>query len=322
MKANTIDRRNKAPMKLSEYCSSGREPHVFRADGPDGLLGVHADIIASSLNPEEKIHYLLYTPIREAGNAPFGIHAEPASHALAITDKRFLISKNMHIDKIPPIVQDIPFSQVICIEVGNALLLGWLAIRYREKGQLSCASLFYTARGSHHFEAVVREFRKTHGKSQNYLSAGGITWTEVWEQAPKPQTAILKSLILEEEKPAYLFRSTETWVTEKRRRKKVCITAEGRLLVTDCGLIHAVDERPIAPHILSYGVNVCCIPPDAIHSAVYVEKKEHAISQHILRMQIGYSPVMINYDIPFDGDKSAGVNDFVCAVREVNRQGE
>jgi len=314
MNTNTIDKKNKASIKLSEYRSSGRESHVFRAEHPEGLIGAHADLIAASLNLGEKIHYLLYSPIREAGYAPFGIHAEPASHALAVTDHRFLISKDRHIDKIPPTVQDIPFSQVICIEIGSALLLGWLAVRFIENGQLSCASLFYTARGSHHFEAAVREFRKRHGKTQNYLYEGGMTWTDLWEQTPKPQADILKSIILEEEKPAYLFHSTETWGMETRRRKEICLAAEGVFLATDYGFIHASDERRISPHILSYGVNVRCVPPGALYSLAHIEKEEHRLCLHILRMYAGIPPAIVDIDIPFDRDRSDRVEDFICAM--------
>ncbi|MEN6319399.1 MAG: hypothetical protein ABFD82_11675 [Syntrophaceae bacterium] len=319
MNVSTTDKTRVFFMKLSDYRSSGRESHVFKAERPAGLLGAHVDLITSSLKPEENIQYLLYAPIREAGNAPFGIHAEPASHALAVTDKRFLISKDRHIDTDAPTVQDIPFSHVISVEVGNALLLGWLAIRFIENGQVSCASLFYTARGSHHFEAAIREFRNKHGKTHTHLSAGGITWNEVWEHTPKSQAAILKPLTLEDEKPLYLFHSSETWNMEKKRRKKVCLAAEGRLLVTDRGLIHAVDEQPIAPHILSYGVNVCCISLAAVLSAEYVEMKKHGMIQHMLKLQAGFLSAIVNYEILLNRDKSVGVDDFVRTIQEINR---
>jgi hypothetical protein len=319
MNASTIDKPHKASIKLSEYRSRGREPHVFRAEGPEGLIGAHTDLIAASLNPEERIHYLLYSPMREAGVAPFGIHAEPASHALAVTDHRFLISKDRHIDTVAPTVQNIPFSQVICVEIGSALLLGWIAIHFIENGQLSCASLFYTARGSHHFERVTHKFRQLHGKTKNHWPAESIKWTEIWEQTPKPQTEILKSIILEEEKPVYLFRSTETWGTEKRKRKQVCLAAEGLLLVTDCGLIYAVDERPIRPHIRSYGVNVYCIPPGALYSLAHIEKEEYGLCRHIFRLQAGTPPATIGLDIPFDGNANDNVADFLRTVQEMKR---
>lgn len=293
------------------YKSTGRESHVFRSERPEGLLGMHADLIASALKAEEKIHYLLYSPIRNASIRPFGICAVPASHALAVTDERFLISQDQHIDTIAPTVTEIPFSQVICIEIGNALLLGWLVIRFIKDGQLSDASLFYTARGSHHFERAVCEFRKMHGISQNSLSECGIIWTEVWKQTPKPHTDILKSIILEKEKPVSLFRATEFWGTEKRRRKQVCLAVEGSLLVTDLGFLYAVDEQPIAPHIMSYGVNVCCIPSDSLYSVSYLEEERHGVCCPILRLKAGRPPAVISYDIPIHGSSNDNVVDFL-----------
>ena len=306
-------------IKQHEYKSRGRELHVFKAENPEGLLGVHTNLIASSLNPEERIHYLLYAPIREAESAPFNIHAKPASHAFAVTDHRFLISKDRHIDTIAPIVQDIPFSQVICIEIGSALLLGWLAIHFIENGQLSCASLFHTARGSHHFERAIHAFRQLYGKTNNHWPAEDIMWTDIWKRTPKPQTEILKPIILEEENPAYLFRSTETWGTEKHRRKQVCLAAEGRLLVTDWGLLYAVDEKPIAPHILSYGVNVYCIPSGALYSASILEKEEHGLCRPIVRLQAGKPPAIMDIDVSFDGNAHDNVADFVHTVQGMKR---
>jgi hypothetical protein len=305
--------------KQHPFKSTGRESHVFRVESPEGLIGVHADLIASSLRPEESIHYLIYAPVREAGDAPFGMHAEPASHALAVTDYRFLISKDRHIAAIAPTVQEIPFSQVVCVEIGNALLLGWLSIRFIENGQLSCTSLFYTARGSHHFEKAIREFRNVYGKAQSVAPAHSITWANVWEKTPKMQSDIIKSLILKEENPLYLLRSTESWGVQKRGRKKVCLATEGVLLVTDWGLIHAVDEQPVSPHILSYGVNVRYIPSSALYALDHFEKEEHGVCRHMLRLQAGKPPAVISYDIPFDESTDYNVAEFVHAMQEMKR---
>ncbi len=306
-------------MKLSEYRSTGKESHVFKAESPAGLLGVHTDLIASALNPGEIIHYLIYVPIREAGCTPFGIHAKPASHALMVTDQRFLISKDCHIEKIAPTIQDIPYPKVVCIEIGNALLLGWLAIHFIENGQLSCTSLFYTARGSHHFERTVCEFRKVCGKSQIAPPKRDITWVDVWEKTPNLQSDVIKSLIVNEETPRYLFCSMETWGMEKHKRKKVCLATDGVLLATDWGLIHAIDEHPVAPHILSYGVNVRCIPSASLYSLEHLEKEEQGRCLDIFKLQVGTPPAVITYNIPFDRNTNDSVEDFVQAMERMKR---
>lgn len=108
--------------RRTEYCSSGREPWVYEAETPQDLLGVHAELIASSLLPAEGLRYLLYSPIWDGDWAPFGITAQPASHALAITDTRFLLSRNLHREDAEPEVISIPFERVLWAEYGNAIL--------------------------------------------------------------------------------------------------------------------------------------------------------------------------------------------------------
>jgi hypothetical protein len=91
------------------------------------------------------------------------------------------------------------------------------------------------------------------------------------------------------------------------------------LLATDWGLIYAVDERPIAPHILSYGVNVYCIPPGALYSLTRIEKEEMGICRHILRIQAGKPPATIGLDIPFDENANDDIADFLRTVQEMKR---
>ncbi len=174
-------------MKLSDYHSSGKEPYVFRAEGPEGLIGVHAGLIASALRPEERIHYLLYAPIRRAEKAPFHIQADPGSHAVAVTGHRFLISRDLHDEVSAPSIQSIPFSQVLCVEIGSDLLLGWLVISFESEGTVSRSSLLYTSTGSHHFESVVREYRRLSGEIRPFPPEEALGWPTVWRLAPRSQ---------------------------------------------------------------------------------------------------------------------------------------
>ncbi len=47
-------------MMSSNWQSTGKEPQVFRAEKPEELFGVHADLIAAALTPGERLRYLLY----------------------------------------------------------------------------------------------------------------------------------------------------------------------------------------------------------------------------------------------------------------------
>src|SRR5437667_6696230 len=128
-------------MTPSGWQSTGREPGVFRAERPEELFGVHADLIAAALTPGERLRYLLYAPIWDGGEAPFGIWSHPASHAVAVTEHRFLLSEDRHTKGIIPSVRAIPFDQVLYVELGRALLLGWFAIRFIEEDVLCHTAL-------------------------------------------------------------------------------------------------------------------------------------------------------------------------------------
>jgi len=77
--------------------SNGRESWVFRAADPSELLGVHAEHIGRALDPGEELRYLLYSPMWEGHGGPFDITAPPASHAVAVSERRFLISRDPHL---------------------------------------------------------------------------------------------------------------------------------------------------------------------------------------------------------------------------------
>lgn len=177
--------------------------------------------------------------------------------------------------------------------------------------------MFYTARGSHHFERAIREFRNMYEKSQNYIPAEGATWADVWEKTPKMQSDIIRSLILKKENPLYLLRSKEIWGAQKRGKKKTFLAPNSVLLVTDWGFIHAVDEPPVSSQMLSYGVNVRCIPLDALYSIEHFEKEEYGICRHILRLQTGIHPAIMNTEIRFNERANDSVAEFVRAIQEM-----
>lgn len=305
-------------MKLSDYHSSGKEPYVFRADGPEGLIGVHAELIASAVEPGEKIYYLLYAPIRKAGNAPFDIQAEPGSHAVAVTDHRFLISKDFHDEEAPPSIRSIPFDRILRIEVGSALLLGWFVVTFEDDGVLSKSSLFYTSTGSHHFEAAVREYRRLTGKTPAFSNETAIGWHAVWRLTPHSQIDFLKSLITDEERPVNILRFRETWMKVKKSDKKICLTTEGVILATDRrGCLHVTEEKPISPGILAYGINAFCFPIDIVRSALIVKGEKDNLAPGILRIELERTSVLVNHDLPLAQESFESAKEWLEHLRQL-----
>ncbi len=308
---------DKMSLKMAPYQSRGKEPYVFRTEKPEGLLGVHADLIAGALTPEEKLYYLLYAPIRQTDQVRFGIEAEPASHAVAVTSKRFIVSKDHHVGGIPPTVETIPFSTVIRVEYGNALLLGWFVIHHVAEGVISRVSMTYTATGNQHFASVIREYRRlTLGYSTDPVSAENPLWIGIFGQTAKPQLEMLKPIITEGERPSHVFRSSEIWGAGKKRRRKACLATEGIFVATDHGLIHAIDDHALSPKMLTFGVNICCIPMDALLGAAHIEKLVHGHRLSFLQLEIGRGHIKTLYELSFDEKRSDNSQHFITEVRD------
>lgn len=305
-------------MKLSDYRSSGKEPYVFRADGPDGLVGGHADLIASALQPEERIHYLLYAPVRKADKAPFDVQAAPASHAVAVTGRRFLISRDLHDEAATPSVQSIPFDRVLCVEVGSALLLGWLVITFENERALSRSSLFYTSTGSHHFEAAVREYRRLTEKARAVSQGETIGWHAAWRLTPRSQVDLLKSLITDDEKPLDILRFREKWEEGEKRNRKICQATDGILLVTGRrGFLCITEERPINPGMLAYGINACCFPASAIRSAMNVMRANKNSVSYCMCIELERPPAVFTFDIPLSREEFDSAERWLGHVRKL-----
>ncbi|NWG03757.1 MAG: hypothetical protein HXY44_12970 [Syntrophaceae bacterium] len=302
--------------------SSGRESFVFRANRPEGLLGVHSDLMEMSLRPNEALLYLLYAPIWPEKKGPFGLHATPGSHAVAVTRGRFIISENQHREGILPTVQSIPFDRVLYIRLGTALSLGWFGIQFIEEKKTFSKTLFFTATGIAHFQSLIREYRRNNITNGDRFPKK-IDWVDVWQRTPMTQVDRLKSLLIEGEFPFSTLRSSEAWALRRKgwRNIPVYLSTNGILISSSLGFIHATDEPCIRPKMFSFGVNVSCIAFDALKSAQILERKMHGKGLSFLRMELSRENVMIDFDIPFDGSSFEDAENLVYFLSERRKTG-
>ena len=311
--------------------SSGNEPHVLKMDEPRQLLGVHADLIEGALGQGEKILYLIYSPLWESGNALLdlknaagarwerkkeilGLAAYPSSHAVAVTEKRFVISEDRHLQGIAPTVQIVPYDRVVSVRLGSAVLLGWFTIQYEEKEKLASIALLYAAStGIGHFHRAIREYRKRLKPIDGHQRLPSRLWAEVWLRASNLQMERLQFLQREAEYPSFLIHSSETWSTVKKfwRRVPVCTKMKSLFVATNFGFFYAVDEPPKKPGMPKLGVDVCCLPPEAIKSAVLVEEAGEGKTPPFLKLGIGRNSPLAPMEIPLDLDASRSASDLV-----------
>jgi len=290
--------------RIPEYRLTGKKPYVFRAEKLDDLPGVHADLMRKTLRHDEGMLYLLYSPISPEENGPFGLSATPGSHSVAVTKHRFVISQNQHRKGSVPTIQSIPFRRVLYVELGNAVFFGWFSIQFVADDKPSCATLFFPATtGMKHFGIAVRKYRNMTGPAYDRLSVDTIDWADIWRHTPKTEVDHLKPLILREELPFNILRSSERWILRKRLRKSipVYLSRNGILVSTNFGLIHATDEPCTRPEIFSFGVNASCIAFDGLKSAQLLEKSMNGRPLCFLQLKIGRGNVTVDFDIPFDG---------------------
>jgi hypothetical protein len=311
--------------------SSGKEPHVLKVDEPRNLFGAHADLIKGALGRGEQILYLIYSPIWESESAFLdlkhftGAHWEnkreilelsvyPASHTLAVTERRFIISQDRHLEGVPPTVQSIPYDRMVSVRLGSAFLLGWFTVQYEEKQKLSSTALLFTAStGIGHFHRAVREYRKRFKPVDIHQTLPGRLWAEVWPKASSPQMERLQFLLREAEFPIFLIHSSETWNPVKKlwRRASMCIKPKSLFVATNFGFFHAVDEPPQKPGMPSLGVEVFSLPPEAIKSAVLVEEPTDGKTPPFLTLGLGRNSALTHMEISLDLDASRSAADLV-----------
>lgn len=243
---------------MTQRFFSGRESWVFRAYALEELCGHHADLIGQVLGLNEHVEYLLYSPRREASGAPFGVRNGTGSHALAVTKDRFVVSRDSHQPGQSPTVCEIPFANILVIELGEALTLGWLVIRFVAQDRIADESIFFQSSGIDHFRAAVRSWRR-HAQSSGVREFVPESWEPVWSRTPPYLRNQCEPLLLEEERPRAVLHVAETWRRLAQHRPPVCLSAAALCAVTDSMVLLVQSERPHQPGTLVFAVQVTCL---------------------------------------------------------------
>jgi hypothetical protein len=285
--------------------SNGKEPWVFRAAGPSELLGAHAELVGQALEPGESLRYLLYSPMWDGRGGPFGIRATPASHAVAVTGHRFVISADEHLTGAPPSLLSIPFPAVVSVESGSALMLGWLVIRYVEGGAMQSATVLYRALGRKHVTAAVRAYRAAICRGLPDRETSALPWSDVSQRIGERAWEELEPLLTEAETPL----TTASWhaVHGLRRRGRgdnlVCLAAAGALLVSSFALF-VVGSDPEAPaRSPNFGVNALCVPLDALRAVTLTDPTTTGPWVVELRLEVGRKGAGATIATPFPGER-------------------
>ncbi len=125
------------------YVSNGHEPRPFKVAHPNDLYEPHRSLICDRLGDETPL-LTLYCPVWEGGNGIWGHQNPRASSAVSLTERHWFISLNKHKQHSAQIFQ-IDHRNVIAVEIGQALLLGWLRINFWDGKNANQTDLLFNA---------------------------------------------------------------------------------------------------------------------------------------------------------------------------------
>jgi len=296
--------------------SDGRESWVFRASDPAELLGIHADQIRHALFAAEEVRYLVYSPRWDGGGGPFGVRADPASHAVALTDRRFIISRDTHVDGAPPTVLSIPFEAVLCIESGTALMLGWMVIHFADAGSARSATVLHRAIGHDHFAAAIRAYRLQACSDLPARGAPPLAWPEVLSGVEERHREELGPLLIAPELPL----SAAAWPAlcgrERRRRhgNRVSATQAGAVVGSTHGVFIVGDDPHTPPGSLNFGVNVVCVAAAAVQIVDLMDRTISGPSAVAIRLHLRRGDTSMSLEVAFPGSALDGVRTALGAL--------
>jgi hypothetical protein len=284
---------------MTRRFSSGRECWVFSVPAPEDLPGFHPDLMAGTLAPGEPIRLLLYAPLYGASGGPFGVFGTSASHAVAVTSTRIVVSRDPHRDGVSRSARAIPLDCVLSIRIGEALVLGWLVVRFAENGSLQSETVLFRSSGRRHFENAVRAARSDELPPSPPNPAP--EWRTVDSASPPYLRDALPRVVLGGERPTIVLRSSERWRTRSGRRASPrCLSPSAVAVLSDRALFLLESECPSRPGGLAFGVDASIIERPLIR-ACRVETDVvcgHRLAR--LVVEIGTRPCTERVEVPFD----------------------
>jgi len=285
--------------------SSGKESWVFSVRHPCELIGVHAKLIDNQLRESEKIECCIYAPRISSTSTPFGLRVEESSSGVCVTDNRFIISKNRHIKDLEPSLFFISFDDILYLNIGRALLLGWFSITYAQGKEKKQIDILFSSIGRHHFEKALRSYKKYQNavntdeyESESFSAAGFIHKIQ-----NKIHADSLKTLISSGEKLLCAFSCQYLWDKsfEKRsffRKKKFFYYPQSKatFLLTNKTLLLARDSLETG---ITNGVDILTMSLGKIKAVSAI--KENLNDSLIQRIKISLDQAAEEYlvEIPY-----------------------
>jgi hypothetical protein len=243
----------------------GYQPNIYAVDAPHRLPGRHASQFARTMRPREVIVALVLCPIWESRARPFGIAAPRASHAFCLTGERLLISRDYHPHGVAPVTLAIDRDAVVGVEFGQAMIMSWLALSWRDGQAIAQEAFYFPQQGNHLFAALVRELRSRWAVAP--VLPGCVLLPEaVFASAGYFHARLLRAVVGPQECYLRYNRRPPLWGTRASwfGRWPVGVAPPATLLLTDRAFICVSDETPQRKGARVFGLNVLCVSRGAL----------------------------------------------------------
>jgi hypothetical protein len=211
------------------------------------------------------------------------------------------------------VLRIVPFSDVLYVQLGSSFCLGYFAVLFAEHASPAYEPLLFRAIRRDRFAAAIREYRSSVAQGHNLEPAHSeAAWDKVWGQ-DLSQAERIRELLVSAESPIHALHSSELWVEQQGfwKRKWSCISCEGLLLATDIGVFHMARETYDRPVTWNIGMNVLCMPHQAVQSAVTIQKVLLGKRVNYVRLSLARKNVTTCLEVPFDESDIQTAEDLV-----------
>jgi len=298
--------------------SSGNEDWVFSVKHPCELIGVHAKLIDKELKESEKIEYCVYSPRVSSTSTPFGLKSEEASRGICVTDKRFIISEDRHVEGMEPKLTSINFKDIRYFNIGNALLLGWFSIHYRDADNSKDMIILFGSTGRHHFEKLIRSYKKYSPESRIdvYDIESYHPSSFIYNIKDNMHRDDLKKLVSSGERcvSTFLCKYLLGVIPKKRwfwgKREDIYLTNNATVLQTNKSLLIARSGRDDSAGV---AIDIMDIPLGKIESAAVSRDRMNNAMIYQLKISFSDKQEPERLDIPLL-DKDTNIGTFLLAL--------
>jgi hypothetical protein len=270
---------------------NGDEEGVIRLDGLHQLSGVHASLLGAALQPGEVIEHILLCPWWDCSTKPFGVEPMRASHTLCLTKHRLVVTRHYLDGRTAPATVAIDRCCLVGLELGQALLMSWLALHVRRDRTITKEGLYFPTRGNKYVTDLLRDLRRSWPAYDTLVAATSpVSPCTVFGAAGYFHERLLRPLLLEDERCLRVSQRLPIWGHEAGwwgRLRPIGLAHRGTLLLTDRSFVYVCGKPGLGPKDYVFDHNLVCFPLSALTRVEHERDRTDGVGYSRIRLAVG-----------------------------------